>query len=304
MTSTRTLQQILEFYRMRGYVARLGSGERCAVIVIDFSCAFTRGAAGFPGGDFADALAATRLLLDRARGRVPVIFTTIAYEPDMRDAGLWAVKVPWLRACQLDDVAAEIDPVLARQPSEPVIVKKYPSAFFGTDLHARLQQACIDTVLIAGCTTSVCIRATALDAMQHGYRLRAVQRSIPLTEEVESETQQKGQIVGLSRLADSDAARSPNLCTATNPSGGCLAIVRPVDRLAQRDPGPTPGRRKALSAALRSAVLDPRRGDRRQLVSLDRNVHHGAPPPTERRLWSALEARASPYRHSLHLAGP
>jgi nicotinamidase-related amidase len=178
MTSTRTLQQILEFYRMRGYVARLGSGERCAVIVIDFSCAFTRGAAGFPGGDFADALAATRLLLDRARGRVPVIFTTIAYEPDMRDAGLWAVKVPWLRACQLDDVAAEIDPVLARQPSEPVIVKKYPSAFFGTDLHARLQQACIDTVLIAGCTTSVCIRATALDAMQHGYRPLVVREAV------------------------------------------------------------------------------------------------------------------------------
>ena len=156
MTSAGTLQQILEFYRTRGYAARLGAGARCAIVVIDFSCAFTRGAAGFPGGDFADALAATRRLLDFGRGRVPIIFTTIAYEPDMHDAGLWAVKVPWLRTCQIDDVAVEIDPVLARQPTEPVIVKKFPSAFFGTDLHARLQQACVDTVLIAGCTTSVC----------------------------------------------------------------------------------------------------------------------------------------------------
>ena len=178
MTSARTLQQILEFYRTRGYAARLGAGTRCAIVVIDFSCAFTRGAAGFPGGDFGDALAATRRLLDFGRGRVPIIFTTIAYEPDMHDAGLWAVKVPWLRTCQIDDVAVEIDPVLARQPSEPVIVKKFPSAFFGTDLHARLQQACVDTVLIAGCTTSVCVRATALDAMQHGYRPLVVREAV------------------------------------------------------------------------------------------------------------------------------
>jgi len=178
MTDTRTLQQILEFYRTRGYAARLGPGARCALLVIDFSCAFTRGAAGFPGGDFAGALAATRRLLDRARGRVPVIFTTIAYAPDMHDAGLWAVKVPWLRTCQLGDGAVEIDPVLARQPNEPMIVKKFPSAFFATGLHAALQQACVDTLLIAGCTTSVCVRATALDAMQHGYRPLVVREAV------------------------------------------------------------------------------------------------------------------------------
>ena len=59
-----------------------------------------------------------------------------------------------------------------------MIVKKFPSAFFGTDLHARLQQACVDTVLIAGCTTSVCVRATTLDAMQHGYRPLVVREAI------------------------------------------------------------------------------------------------------------------------------
>jgi nicotinamidase-related amidase len=72
----------------------------------------------------------------------------------------------------------EIDPVLARQPSKPVIVKKFPSAFFATDLHARLQQARVDTLLIAGCKTSLCVRATALDAMQHGYRPLVVREAV------------------------------------------------------------------------------------------------------------------------------
>src|SRR5208337_2728715 len=116
--------------------------------------------------------------------------------------------------------------------------------------------------------------------------------------------QHLGQIVCAYRLLDSGAARSSNLCTATHPAGGCRAIVRPVDRLARSDPGPASARRPALSAALRSAVLDPRRGHRRQLLSLHRNFHHGAPPPPERRLRSALEARASPYLHSLHPPGP
>ena len=183
MTDRANVAPILAFYRTRGYTARLGPGARCAILVIDFSNAFTRGAAGFPGGSFTDALTATRQLLDQARAaaaslRPPIIFTTIAYAPDMHDAGLWAVKVPWLRTCQLNDSAVDIDPVLARQPDEPIIVKKFPSAFFGTDLHARLQLARIDTVMIAGCTTSVCVRATALDAMQHGYRPLVVRDAV------------------------------------------------------------------------------------------------------------------------------
>ena len=109
---------------------------------------------------------------------MPVFFTTIAYAPDMRDAGLWAVKVPWLRTCQVNSEAVAIDPSLARAPDEPVIVKKFPSAFFGTDLHAQLQRASIDTLMIAGCTTSVCVRATALDAMQHGYRPLVVRDAV------------------------------------------------------------------------------------------------------------------------------
>lgn len=172
------LQKILGFYAQRGYGRSVGFGDHPALIVIDFSRAFTAGRTEFPGGRFSAELAATRRLIEAMRPNRPVIYTTLAYAPHMRDAGFWAVKVPWLVACQQDSPLVEIDPVLQPLASEPVIVKQYPSAFFGTDLHQRLQADQIDTLLIAGCTTSVCVRATALDAMQHGYRAILVQEAI------------------------------------------------------------------------------------------------------------------------------
>jgi len=161
---------LLEFYRARGYHARIGPGARPALLVIDWSRAFTESAGRFPGGDFGRELGQTRRLLDAARGRAPVYYTTIAYA-DPRDAGLWAVKVPWLETCRLGSPSVEIDPVLGRRPDEPVIVKRFPSAFHDTDLDARLRAGAIDTLIVAGCTTSVCVRATVVDALQHGYRV-------------------------------------------------------------------------------------------------------------------------------------
>jgi len=172
------LHQILDFYAQRGYAHSVGFGVRPALIVIDFSKAFTSGRTEFPGGQFAAEMVATRQLIRAMRPRHPVIYTTIAYEPDLKDAGYWAHKVPWLAACRQDSPLVEIDPTLEPQPTEPVIVKKYPSAFFGTDLHQMLQRDGIDTLLIAGCTTSVCVRATAVDAMQHGYRPILVREAV------------------------------------------------------------------------------------------------------------------------------
>ena len=172
------LHDILEFYRRRGYGHAIGAGSRPALLVIDFSRAFTGGAGAFPGGDFAAELAATARLLAAARPGIPVFFTTIAYAPDLHEAGWWAHKVPWLRTCRSGSPLVAIDPVLDVQPQDQVIVKHYPSAFFGTGLHAALQQQGVDTLLLAGCTTSVCVRASALDAMQHGYRTLVVQEAV------------------------------------------------------------------------------------------------------------------------------
>jgi nicotinamidase-related amidase len=165
-----TVADYLDFFDRRGYGSDVGLGARPAVLVVDFTIAFTRGTSKFPGGGYDSQVARTRDLLDAARPGVPILYTTLAYAHDMRDAGLWPVKIPWIAALQLGSREVEIDDRLAPRAGEPVLVKKFPSAFFGTDLDARLRALAIDTLIVAGCTTSLCVRATVIDAMQHGYR--------------------------------------------------------------------------------------------------------------------------------------
>jgi nicotinamidase-related amidase len=165
------IRDIFDFYERRGYRNAVGPGERPAVLVIDFSNAFTGGRTEFPGGDFAEEVRQTRRLLDAARTKsISIFFTTIAYTDPHQDPGLWGVKVPWLVHCKAETKAVAIDSSLDVKSNELVIEKKYPSAFFGTDLEQHLLKNNIDTVVLAGCTTSVCVRATAIDAMQRGFR--------------------------------------------------------------------------------------------------------------------------------------
>jgi nicotinamidase-related amidase len=161
---------LLDFYRKRGYRFRVGMGERPALIVIDFSYGFTASSDDFPGGEFGAELKATRRLLDAMRGRFPVYLTTIAYGDPAREGGLWAKKVPWLLRFERGAQSVRIDRRLGEHADDALIEKPAPSSFHGTKLDALLRERNIDTVIIAGCTTSVCVRATALDAMQHGYR--------------------------------------------------------------------------------------------------------------------------------------
>jgi nicotinamidase-related amidase len=164
-------EAILRYYDTRDYRHAVGPGARPALLIVDFSNVFTCGSASFAGGVFASEIAQTCRLLATARERrVPVFYTTIAYADPQRDPGLWGVKIPWLATCLRDSPGVAIDPALGARPDEPVIVKKFASSFFDTDLHARLQAAHVDTIVLTGCTTSVCVRATAIDAMQYGYR--------------------------------------------------------------------------------------------------------------------------------------
>jgi maleamate amidohydrolase len=164
-------EDILRFYDARGYRNSVGAGQRPAIVVVDFSNAFTRGASQFPGGDFANETAQTRRLLTVARELgLPVFFTTIAYADPEKESGLWGKKVPWLSCCKLGSDAVAIDTVLDPRPDEAVIVKKFPSAVFETNLQDQLHALGVDTIVLAGCTTSVCVRATAVDAMQRNFR--------------------------------------------------------------------------------------------------------------------------------------
>ena len=153
--------------------ARLGEsvtmGSRPAVLVVDFSCGFTDPECAL-GSDLTPQVEATSRLLYAAREKgLPVIFTTIAFEPSLKDGGLWMQKVPSLGDLQLGGHWVEIDPRLGPRPDETVIVKKGASAFFGTNLVAILVSQGIDSAILCGATTSGCIRATAIDLLQNGF---------------------------------------------------------------------------------------------------------------------------------------
>ena len=150
--------------------ARLGGsltlGTRPAVLVVDFQRGFTEPEA-MAGADLTEQVEAARTLLDAARAKgLPVVYTTIGYEPHMKDAALWPEKGPALRELELDSHWVDIDPRLARRDDEVVVVKKGASGFFGTNLASILISQRVDTVILCGATTSGCVRATAVDLLQ------------------------------------------------------------------------------------------------------------------------------------------
>ncbi|MCW3005402.1 MAG: Isochorismatase family [Solirubrobacterales bacterium] len=153
--------------------ARLGQslvwGSRPAVLVVDFTCGFTDPAYG-AGSELTAEVEATRRLLDVARdAATPIVFTAIGFEASGIDAGIWLQKFPALTELRLGQRAVEIDPRLGRREGEVIVHKKGASAFFGTNLSAILVAQGVDTVVLCGATTSGCIRATAVDLLQHGF---------------------------------------------------------------------------------------------------------------------------------------
>lgn len=157
-------------YERAGTGAPVKRGRRPAVVVVDLSVGFTD-TAHATGSDLGAVVAATSDLIAAAREiAAPVIFTTIAYdEADVAGANAWLDKFPGLAILREGTELAEIDPRLPREPRDPVIAKKGASAFFGTGLAATLASLRVDTVLIAGATTSGCVRASVVDAVQYGY---------------------------------------------------------------------------------------------------------------------------------------
>ena len=162
-------QQAKEVYAAAGLGQSVTLGSHPVVLVVDFSCGFTDPECTL-GADMSAAVEATRRLLDAARGKgLPVIFTTIGYEPSLKDGGLWLQKVPSLGELQIGGRWVEIDTRLEPRTDETIVLKKGASAFFGTNLPAILVSQNVDSVILCGATTSGCIRATAVDLLQYGY---------------------------------------------------------------------------------------------------------------------------------------
>lgn len=167
------------FFAERGFGLRIGFGLRPTLLVVDMLKAFTNPEMPL-GSDLADELAAVRQLLSATRkGEWPVLFSTVQYEDsDLKDAGIWALKQKGVASLRAGTPGVEVDPSLERREEEGLLQKKYASCFFGTDLVSRLNANRSDTLLIAGCTTSGCVRATAVDACQMGFRPMVVREAV------------------------------------------------------------------------------------------------------------------------------
>ena len=123
--------------------------------------------------------AIARLLEASRAGFAPVVFTTVAYDDAGREeAAVFIDKVPALLTLAQGSRWVEVDPRIAPRPGEPVLTKLFASAFFGTPLAAILEEARCDSVIVTGASTSGCIRATAVDALQHGYRVAVPREAV------------------------------------------------------------------------------------------------------------------------------
>jgi maleamate amidohydrolase len=170
MSSTDDGESLNQNYARDGaFGAGLGLGTRRALLMVDFAQAyFVPHSPLFARTD--DVVPRAQALLHWARRQgLLVCHTRVELRPDGLDGGLFFRKIPALKVFCTGNPLGEVVPELRPGADEPVITKQYASAFFGTSLASLLRAQGVDCVLIAGMSTSGCVRASAVDAMQHGF---------------------------------------------------------------------------------------------------------------------------------------
>ncbi|MDA5194464.1 isochorismatase family protein [Govanella unica] len=156
-------------YAAAGFGGRLGFGERPALVIVDVVTAYLDPESPLYAG-VEDELAANERLLAVAREvGIPVIFTRVEYTPGGADGGYFYKKVKALKVFDRGGKWGAFPATLTPLSSEIIVTKQYASAFFGTSLRSTLSALGVDTLLITGYSTSGCVRATALDALQNGF---------------------------------------------------------------------------------------------------------------------------------------
>lgn len=172
------LEDLHQTLSARGFAGRVGFGRRPALLVVDFIRGFTDPRSPLAGELDAEVTAA-RQLLDAARAAGhPVVLSTVSYDPALEQAGVWAQKIPSNRWLVEGGEWVAFDERLGHVDTDSVLVKRYASCFFGTDLTSRLVSRGVDTLIIAGCTTSGCVRASAVDACSVGLRPIIVREAV------------------------------------------------------------------------------------------------------------------------------
>ena len=160
----------LEIYQKQGFGNSSGIGRRPALLIIDFVNSFTN-PEQFGGGNIGEAIENTRGLLAEARTLgLPIAFTRVVYADDGSDAGVFTLKAPALTQLTERDFGSQIVDQLQPCDGEYIVRKTQPSAFFGTNLTAWYVSKGVDTVIVTGCTTSGCVRASVVDSMSYNFR--------------------------------------------------------------------------------------------------------------------------------------
>ncbi|MEM9009647.1 MAG: isochorismatase family protein [Pseudomonadota bacterium] len=158
-------------YARAGYHAAQTWGRRPALLLIDFAEAYFQEPSPLFGGQGCRAALENAIRLApaaRAAG-VPVVLTEVKYQSGGADGGAFYAKVPALSCFDAGNPLQALAAGLTVEADDILVTKQYPSAFFGTALDATLRWLKVDTVLIAGVTTSGCIRASCIDAISHGF---------------------------------------------------------------------------------------------------------------------------------------
>ena len=167
--ATEGMETQQSHYDNIGFSDRTGFGSRPTILVIDMCRGITE-----PGKMYIDMdthIPCIAAILDAAR-RVgaPVIFTTVAYHADLSDAGMFGKKARLVQDFLYGSPLVDIDPRLPVLESDHLMVKKFPSAFYGTSLQSMLTGVGVDTTVVVGNSTSGCIRATVCDSVSGGFR--------------------------------------------------------------------------------------------------------------------------------------
>ncbi len=157
-------------YKAQGMGNSSGLGAAPALVLVDFVVGFAD-PAHFGGGNIGPAIEHSVALLAHARARGwPVAHTRVVYADDGSDWGVFTLKSPSLKKLTESSPLSQIVPQLPPIAGELVVRKRGASAFFDTQLSGFLRFRRVDTLIVAGCTTSGCVRATVIDSMQHDFR--------------------------------------------------------------------------------------------------------------------------------------
>jgi maleamate amidohydrolase len=161
--------ELAENYRAGGFNGSVGRGRRAALLMVDYARAYFARESPLYAASEPVREAALRLLAAARAAGMHVVHTRVEYDEGGANGGVFFRKVPALRCFEAGSPLGAFAVGLEPRAGETVVTKQYASAFFGTSLASTLTAQGVDTLLIGGMSTSGCVRASAVDACQHGF---------------------------------------------------------------------------------------------------------------------------------------